>query len=889
MGKSNGTGTNAGERADSQPPPGWDAVHVAAYDSFMRHKLKSGSMPREDTPGDPGHDLASYRVAWDGNNIVLPAAGQDEDNALGFTTWHDSEDNLENFTREVLRARPRRDEPVTAPVALLHRADNTYNRRAISVATPSSGKRVKHGRSGHSSRSQVADARSRHLGYLSDRFLRAVGVATLPTLAKLAGSRGGEVLCTGMVFGVDDLMLDLPVERVLAAAIESFLADYGLDAWQNPRQHTSRSEQTARALHHIRTFDTGHVPLEGLTLDTVIDDYGHRTVTLTDSHTLRHIGDLVDRHLVLADERDRSQVLALLAQADVAVTQPTLPAQLAQPAPGTSPASSDQWPHDLVPNLHARFEPGAILVRTDDPKNSRYDPVAIYNTATGRLWVEDQRLVGAAAAYVARLGIAVSSIGLPEEPWQLQREVPRHMLTDPHASMPALRDTAVHLRAVNRTLVDEHVLAPVAWHKKPRHQPLRAEPDEQFWVLERHVRERSILFPGTRLTLRKAPCRLCGRTTAEFTTLICEEPLAYCHDCLLGAAEGKAATASRDRTARAVRVLAEVEFDGVPMLEDQLASLHVNPAQPAAATRVDQLLLLRFAIRRGKYPWTHILEQSGTAPEGLRTSRGTLVRARDGHLCLSLRERAVCDFLHQHDIEHDREPLYPSDELLNPNGLRRADWILTDGTLVELWGMLNDPAYAAKMIEKRQLAQRHKIRLVELTDADLPHLPRTFAPWLAPEALDGSSSGRTTWTWSPATITSPATAARKAQQDAERDAASDVGGIGQRQAAAKSSYNVNARNERLARGQRALELASAGRTRKEIAAELGVGIEAVKELLRDARFYADPATDPARRELVAAATTAREAGKTRAEFAAAHQLSASKAKETWRDAEILNA
>ena len=205
--------------------------------------------------------------------------------------------------------------------------------------------------------------------------------------------------------------------------------------------------------------------------------------------------------------------------------------------------------------------------------------------------------------------------------------------------------------------------------------------------------------------------------------------------------------------------------------------------------------------------------------------------------------------------------------------------------------MPNDPVYAAKMVEKRQLAQRHRIRLVELTDADLPAPAadvRTLARTRVPRTeLPGDG---TTWTWSPATITSPATAARKAQQDAERDCCPrrrrGFGNAGTPRR--RTPTTSNARSERLARGQRALELAAAGRTRREIAAELGVSPDAAKELLRDARFYADPATDPARMELVAAATIAREAGRSRAQFAAEQQLTQSKAKETWRDAEIIN-
>ena len=163
---------------------------------------------------------------------------------------------------------------------------------------------------------------------------------------------------------------------------------------------------------------------------------------------------------------------------------------------------------------------------------------------------------------------------------------------------------------------------------------------------------------------------------------------------------------SRECGAPAVRTLAELEFEASPC-SGRLPHRQSKTAQPAPATRVDQLLLLRFAIRRGKYPWTQVLEQSGLAPARLRTSRGTLIRARDGHLCLSLRERAVCDFLHQHDIDHDREPLYPTDDVLNPNGRRRADGFSPTAPWSSCGACQTTPSYAAKMVEKRELAQRH--------------------------------------------------------------------------------------------------------------------------------------------------------------------------------------
>ncbi|MDO9455258.1 hypothetical protein [Nocardioides sp.] len=868
----------AGRRKDS-PPPGWTAEHIAAYDAHMRSAHKSGSTPRKDTLSDDGSARSRpYRVRWKGNDIVLPPAGNGEADAVGFTTWDDSHQQLEAFTRNIVSTRSRRR--TTTPVALLHRVDNTYNRRAVSVAAPAVGARAtartpqkRASDTAPTQRDRLRDIKRRHLGYLSDSFLRRVGVESLPALAKLAESRGGEVRCTGIVLGEGDMMLDLPLERIMATAIDGFLAEHGVDAWQRARTHTARSPETVQALLRIRSFAGDTAKIDRISLATVVDEYGHRTVRVTDAETSHRVGAIVDGHLVLTDERNRSQVMVLLGRIDRSLPQSLHPTNVSPDpaAPGAADGVSD-----LVPNLHARFEPGGVSIETRETNGTSAMPIAVYNTGTKRLWIEDDRLAAAVTTYAARVGLPVSAVSIPEKPWHLTREVPRHMLRDPHAAPRAARDPAVHLRASVRNLVTDDILGPVTWHKHPAALPRDTEPDEQFWFLERHVRERTTLFPDAKLTSRTTLCRLCGQTAPEFTTPITTERVAYCHDCLVAASEGKPALAHRRRTAQAVRELAAAEFDNIPMLEEQLAALHIDPDNPVPATRIDRLLLLRFAVARGKFPWTLVLEESGIAPEGLRTSRGTLVRARDGHLCLSLRERAVCDFLHQHGIKHDREPLYPTDEVLNPRGRRRADWILTDGTLVELWGMPNDPVYAAKMVEKRQLAQRHNLRLIELTDTDLPHLPRLFAPWL--NAAAASADGRTAWTWAPALIT--ATPTRTTTE-------TTTGSANSRAAAADNGSNVNARNERTARAQRALELANAGQTRSQIAAEFGVGINLVKELLRDARFYAEPATDPERHSLVTAAAAARRAGRTRTAFASELGLSEKKAKEVWRDAAVI--
>lgn len=172
--------------------------------------------------------------------------------------------------------------------------------------------------------------------------------------------------------------------------------------------------------------------------------------------------------------------------------------------------------------------------------------------------------------------------------------------------------------------------------------------------------------------------------------------------------------------------------------------LHIDPRNPAPARDIDRPLLLRFAVARGQYPWTHLLEEARFGEGGLRTGHGTLIWARDGHRCLSLMEKTVCDFLHQHGVPHDREPSYPLDAELNPHGLRRADWKLADGTYVELWGLPQQAAYAARMQQKRLLAVRHGLALVELLEVSVVRLSEAFARW-----LPVAPAGATPWSRRP--------------------------------------------------------------------------------------------------------------------------------------------
>lgn len=127
--------------------------------------------------------------------------------------------------------------------------------------------------------------------------------------------------------------------------------------------------------------------------------------------------------------------------------------------------------------------------------------------------------------------------------------------------------------------------------------------------------------------------------------------------------------------------------------------------------------------------WTEWLQLADLLKDGVRSSMGTVTVATDGHLCRSLFERHVDDFLHHRGVVHEPEPHYPRHPELNTTGLR-ADWRLADGTFVEALGLMERQEYAAKVARKRELARLAGLRLVTVTAQDLHRLPEVFADWL---------------------------------------------------------------------------------------------------------------------------------------------------------------
>lgn len=109
------------------------------------------------------------------------------------------------------------------------------------------------------------------------------------------------------------------------------------------------------------------------------------------------------------------------------------------------------------------------------------------------------------------------------------------------------------------------------------------------------------------------------------------------------------------------------------------------------------------------------LIRSGILPEGSRqVPIGTMVLAEDGHVCLSLAEKEIDDFLYRRGIKHEKEVYYPGSRM-------RTDWELFGGqrrVFVEYFGLIENPDYANNARQKIELARQHGIELIELYPDD---------------------------------------------------------------------------------------------------------------------------------------------------------------------------
>lgn len=128
-----------------------------------------------------------------------------------------------------------------------------------------------------------------------------------------------------------------------------------------------------------------------------------------------------------------------------------------------------------------------------------------------------------------------------------------------------------------------------------------------------------------------------------------------------------------------------------------------------------KLLRIKPSARRVKSvfgSWLNALIQARVLEDGTRkTSRGIQSIAKDGHVCLSLGEKTIDDFLFTRGIQHEKEPRYPE-------GNYRGDFKV-DSTFIEYFGLAGNPEYDAKTKEKIRLCKKHGIALIAIYPQDL--------------------------------------------------------------------------------------------------------------------------------------------------------------------------
>ena len=137
------------------------------------------------------------------------------------------------------------------------------------------------------------------------------------------------------------------------------------------------------------------------------------------------------------------------------------------------------------------------------------------------------------------------------------------------------------------------------------------------------------------------------------------------------------------------------------------------------------------AVRTHFGSWFGALVASGVLPAGTEQGmRGIRSIAMDGHLCLSLGERTICDFFHRHAIVHEREPQYPGDRGF------RADWLVGE-YFIEYLGLSGEADYDERTKQKELMLSCHGRKLIKIFPKDLADgaFVRKLVPVLPAEAL----------------------------------------------------------------------------------------------------------------------------------------------------------
>ena len=141
-----------------------------------------------------------------------------------------------------------------------------------------------------------------------------------------------------------------------------------------------------------------------------------------------------------------------------------------------------------------------------------------------------------------------------------------------------------------------------------------------------------------------------------------------------------------------------------------------NQHHKRAPAKREVLKIVSCATRRFG-SWTATIQAAGLAPNrshDYRMYKRSKTKARDGHLCDSISEAIIDNWLHKNKIFHSRNIRYP-----NTNHL--ADWAIGNGKIfIEYFGLAKDsPRYDRSIKEKVILCRKNNIKLISIYTENL--------------------------------------------------------------------------------------------------------------------------------------------------------------------------
>lgn len=115
--------------------------------------------------------------------------------------------------------------------------------------------------------------------------------------------------------------------------------------------------------------------------------------------------------------------------------------------------------------------------------------------------------------------------------------------------------------------------------------------------------------------------------------------------------------------------------------------------------------------------WNNAILAAGLEPHRShdhRMYRRTRTKAGDGHLCDSISEAIIDNWLTKNKVPHIRDIRYPTSN-------HKADWAIKNGDIfIEYFGLAKDsPRYDREIKLKKQLCKKNEIKLIEIYSSDL--------------------------------------------------------------------------------------------------------------------------------------------------------------------------